>query len=134
VTPSPGSVLRVGLGVGGLVATAAGLDTVLRGARSVPGGPRAGAEMESELRYYSGFYVAFGLAALRTAPRADSEPAAVRALAGALLLGGLARAGAWKASGRPHPLQRVLLAIELSVPAVLVGIQERAARGARAGS
>jgi hypothetical protein len=30
----------------------------------VPGRPRAGAEMESELRYYSGFYVAFGVAGL----------------------------------------------------------------------
>jgi Domain of unknown function (DUF4345) len=124
----PGSVLRAGLGVGGLVATGAGLDTVLRGARSVPGRPRAGAEMDSELRYYSGFYVAFGLAALRTAPRADGEPAAVRALAGALFLGGLARAAAWRASGRPHPLQRALLAIELAVPPLLLGAQERAAR------
>jgi Domain of unknown function (DUF4345) len=122
----PGGLLRVGLGVGGLVATAAGLDTVLRGARSVPGRPRAGAEMESELRYYAGFYVAYGVAALHTARRAEREPAAVRALAGALFLSGLAREGAWRASGRPHPLQRALLAIELAVPPVLVAVQRRA--------
>ena len=122
----PGGLLRVGLGVGGLVATAAGLDTVLRGARSVPGRPRAGAEMESELRYYAGFYVAYGVAALHTARRAEREPAAVRALAGALFLSGLARAGAWRAAGKPHPLQRALLAIELTVPPVLVAVQRRA--------
>ena len=122
----PGGALRVGLGVGGLVATAAGLDTVLRGARSVPGRPPAGAEMESELRYYAGFYVAFGLAVLRTAPRAERDPAAVWALAGALFLSGLARAGAWRASGRPHPLQRALLAIELAVPPALVAAQRLA--------
>jgi hypothetical protein len=84
--------------------------------------------MESELRYYSGFYVAFGVAALRTAPRADREPAAVRALAGALFLSGLARAGAWRAAGAPHPVQRALLALELGVPPLLVAAQERARR------
>jgi hypothetical protein len=134
MTRDPGGALRVGLGVGGLVATAAGLDTVLRGARSVPGRPRGGAAMESELRYYAGFYVAFGLAVLRTAARAERDPAVVRALAGALFLSGLARAGAWRAAGRPHPLQRVLLAIELAAPPLIVGAQERAARLAGAGS
>jgi Domain of unknown function (DUF4345) len=127
VTPPAGTALRVALGAGGAVATAAGLHTVLAGARSVPGGPAAGAEMESELRYYAGFYVAYGLAALRTAPRADRDPAAVRALAGALFLSGLARAGAWRANGRPHPLQRALLAVELGLPPLLVGAQARAA-------
>jgi hypothetical protein len=128
VTPPAGSALRVGLGVGGLVATAAGLHTVLAGARSVPGRPRAGAGMESELRYYAGFYVAYGVAALRTAPRADRDPVAVRALAGALFLSGLARAGAWRAAGAPHPVQRALLALELGIPPLLVAAQERAGR------
>jgi hypothetical protein len=123
-------VLRAGLGLGGLVATAAGVHTVLAGARSVPGRPPAGPEMESELRYYAGFYVAYGAAALRTAPRADRDPVAVRALAGALLLSGLARAGAWCAAGAPHPVQRALLAIELSLPPLLVAAQERAMRDA----
>jgi Domain of unknown function (DUF4345) len=130
VTRRAGSALRLGLGAGGAVATAAGLHTVLAGARSVPGRPAAGAEMESELRYYAGFYAAFGLAALRTAPRADRDPAAVRALAGALFLGGVARAAAWRAAGTPHPLQRALLAVELAVPALLAGAARAASAGA----
>ncbi len=84
--------------------------------------------MESELRYYAGFYVAFGVAALRTAPRADRDPVAERALAGALFLSGLARAGAWRAAGAPHPVQRLLLAIELSLPPLFIAAQDRAAR------
>jgi uncharacterized protein DUF4345 len=55
---------------------------------------------------------------------------AVRALAGALFLAGLARAGAWRAAGTPHPGQRALLAIELAGPPAVVGWQARqASRG-----
>jgi hypothetical protein len=62
--------LRVMLLGGGAVATAAGLHT----------------------RYYAGFYVAYGLLAARTALRADRDVTTERALAGTVLLAGLARA------------------------------------------
>jgi hypothetical protein len=81
--------------------------------------------VESELRFYSAFYVAYGLMVLRTAKRADSDPSAVRGLAGALFLGGLGRAGAWLTAGKPHPLQRALLAIELAAPPLVVAEQAR---------
>jgi hypothetical protein len=115
--------LRGLLYLGGAVATAAGLDTVIRGARSIPGRQPANAAVESELRYYGAFYAAYGLAVLRVAPRADRDPAAVRAVAGALMLAGLSRAGGWLAAGPPHPVQRALLAIELAAPPVMVGWQ-----------
>jgi hypothetical protein len=124
------SLERLALYAGGAVATAAGLHTVIAGARSVPGGPAASPELDSELRYYSAFYVAYGVAALRTAPRADEDPAAVRALAGALFVAGLARAGSWLATGRPHPVQRMLLALELGVPAVVLAASARRQAGA----
>jgi hypothetical protein len=123
------SALRALLYAGGAVATGAGLHTVVAGARSVPGRPRADARMESELRYYAGFYAAYGLAVLRVAPRADRDAAGVRAVASALLLSGLARAGAWRANGAPHPGQRALLALELGLPPVMVALQRQAGRG-----
>jgi hypothetical protein len=83
--------------------------------------------VENELRFYAAFYVAYGLAALRLAPRADRDAAAVRALAGALFLAGLARCGGWRAVGRPHRLQRALLVIELAGPPLLVRWQSRLA-------
>ncbi len=79
--------------------------------------------VESELRFYSAFYVAYGLTLLRTAGRAERDPATVRALAGALFLAGAGRASAWVTVGRPHPLQQALLAIELAAPAFLVAEQ-----------
>lgn len=117
--------MRAALYVGGLVATTAGLHTVIAGARAIPGEGLSTASVESELRFYGAFYVAYGLTALRTAPRADRDAAAVRALAGALFLGGVARAGGWLAAGKPHPLHRALLAIELIAPPLAVLAQAR---------
>jgi hypothetical protein len=111
---------------GGAVATAAGLHTVIAGARSLPGQSAANPSVESELRFYAAFYVAYGLAALRVAPRADRDATTVRALAGTLFLAGLARAGGWLGVGRPHGVQRALLAIELAAPPAIVVCQARA--------
>jgi hypothetical protein len=118
--PARSRALRGAFYVGGVVATTAGLDTVIAGARSLPGQETANSSVESELRFYAAFYVAYGLAALRVAPRADRDTVTVRALAAALFLAGLARAGAWHAIGRPHAVQRVLLVIELTAPPVIV--------------
>lgn len=122
-----GNGLRAVLLTGGVVATAAGLHTVVAGARSIAGQRTSNPSVESELRFYAAYYVAYGVALLHVAPRADREPAAVRALAGALFLAGLARAGGWLAAGRPHPFQRGLLAVELGAPPLIVAWQRRMA-------
>jgi hypothetical protein len=128
VTPSLGRrALRGAFYLGGAVATAAGLHTVIAGARSVPRQELANPSVESELRFYAAFYVAYGFAVLRAAPRADRDSATVRALAAALLLAGLGRAAGWLAVGRPDRLQVVLLAIELGAPLPLVAWQARVA-------
>jgi hypothetical protein len=120
--------LRAVLSVGGLVATAAGLDTAFRGAKSLPGhGEPAGRRVESELRFYGAIYVGYGIAMLRVAPSAERETTAVRALAGTLFLAGLARAGGWRAVGRPHRAQLALLAIELLAPPLITAWQARLA-------
>jgi hypothetical protein len=62
------------------------------------------------------------------APRADRDSAAVQALAGALFFAGLARALGWLAVGKPHPLHRGLLVIELAGPPAIVAWQKRLAR------
>jgi uncharacterized protein DUF4345 len=119
------SALRGLFYVGGAVATTAGLHTVIAGARSLPGQELANASLESELRFYAAFYVAYGAAALRVAPRADHDTMTVRALAGTLFLAGLARAGGWLAVGKPHGAQHALLLVELATPPAIVGWQAR---------
>lgn len=123
---SSARALRALLLGGGVVATAAGMHTVVVGGKSLPGRRLANPVLESELRFYATYYVAFGLAALRVAPRADRDANAVRALAGTLFLSGLARAGGWLAAGRPHRLQRTLLAIELALPPTMIALSARA--------
>jgi uncharacterized protein DUF4345 len=110
-----------------VVASAAGLHTVISGAKSLPGQDRVNPEVESELRFYAAFYVAYGVLCLRVAPRADSAAAEVRGLAGALFLAGLARTGGWLASGKPHGLQQGLLAAELLGPPLIIAWQARLA-------
>jgi hypothetical protein len=116
----PDRRLRAALGAGGAIATAAGVHTMLAGGRSFPPWRRGSAMVESELRFYAGFYAAYGLALLRAAASAEADPRAVRALAGTLFLGGLGRANAWARAGSPHPLQRALLAIELTAPVAIM--------------
>ena len=117
--------LRGLLYLGGAVATSSGLHTLLGGGRSFPPWRQADAMVESELRFYSAFYVAYGLLVFHTARRADLDPPVVRSLAAALFLAALGRAGAWLAVGKPHPLQRALLAIELGAPPLVVAEQAR---------
>lgn len=119
------TALRAILTVGGCVAAAAGMDTVLRGVRSVPGDQHANAAVESEMRFYGAFYAAYGVAILGLARRPDAYPGAIRAVAGVLMLAGLGRAGGWVAHGAPHPVQRALLIVELALPPAMVALQER---------
>ena len=119
--------LQALLCAGGVVATTAGFDTVVRGARSLPGQRNANPSVESELRFYAAFYIAYGLVVLRIAPRADRETTAVRSIAAALFLAGLARVAGWRGVGAPHELQRGLLAIELTAPPLIVIWQSRLA-------
>jgi Domain of unknown function (DUF4345) len=120
--------LQAVLYVGGGVATAAGLDTVIRGARSLASQKRANPVVESELRFYAAFYVAYGLAVLRVASRVERDPAGVRAVAGALFAAGLARANGWRVAGPPHPIQRALLVVELALPPSMIALQARSSR------
>jgi hypothetical protein len=119
--------LRAVFYLAGLIATTAGLHTVIAGAKSLPGQKRANPAVESELRFYAAFYVAYGVVALRVAPRADRDTRTVRALAAALFLAGLARAYGWLAIRGPHRVQRRLLVIELAAPALITAWQARVA-------
>jgi hypothetical protein len=112
--------LRALFRLGGVVPVSAGLHTLLGGGKSFPPWRHADAMVESELRFYSAFYVAYGICMLRSADRAGRDPRTAHALAAPLFVAGLGRAAGWLAVGKPHPLQRTLLAIELAIPALVV--------------
>ena len=115
--------LRAILTVIGITATLTGIVAVLTGSSGQVGGAQASASVESELRFFAAFWIAYGAAALYVAPRALREIHAVRALALFLFLGGVARGIAWIADGRPHTLFVVLLALELLLPPAVLLLQ-----------
>ena len=107
----------------GLVAILTGIFVVLTGSSGQVDGTQAAPSVESELRFFAAFWVAYGAAALYVAPRAVREIHAVRALAAFLFLGGVARGIAWIADGRPQALYIVLLALELLLPPLILLLQ-----------
>jgi hypothetical protein len=117
--PSDERGLRALLLAGGLVATAAGFHSALTGGRSIPPWRTLAPEVESELRYYGVFYAAFGLNLIDVARSPKLEGRRIDVSSAVVLAGGLARASAWRQAGPPHPLQRVLLGIEVGAPVVV---------------
>jgi hypothetical protein len=118
-------LLRVLFTLIGATAVVTGLFAVFSGSGGQVDGSQAAPSVESELRFFAVFWIAYGVAALRVAPRADREIFMVRALAAFLFLGGLARAIAWIADGKPHGLFIGLLVLELLIPAVIFVLQHR---------
>lgn len=116
---------------GGAVPVVTGIYAVLTGSGGMPGTSEATANVENELRFFASFWVGFGLAVLWVAPRVDRETTAVRALMGVLFLGGVARAIAWAAEGRPDAIFIVLMALELALPPLVVFWQSHLAAGQR---
>lgn len=113
------------LAVAGTIAAVAGTHTAVAGGRSYPPWRRHDPQVESELRFYAAFYALYGLGLLDAARRNRTDPRTINLAATGLLAGGVGRAVGWIDAGRPHPLQQVLLAIELGGPAVVIAAQRR---------
>lgn len=126
--PTAERLLQALLTTIGLVAMATGAFALVTGTSGMPGEIEANATVESELRYFAAFWIAYGAVAFRTAPRVATATTAVRALALAMFIGGVGRALAWIDVGRPHAVFVALMVIELVLPALLVIWQQRVAR------
>lgn len=121
--------LRGGLTAGGIVATAAGSHSALFGGRSIPPWQTHSPAIESELRFYSAFYAAFGLQLLDAARAPSLDRRRIDLACAALFAAGAARAAAWRDVGAPHPLQRLLLVVELAAPPIVSAWSRLAAKG-----
>lgn len=124
----PVSQLAVTLRVLAVIPIVAGLASMLLGAGAVPG-RAADVNLESELRYYGAFYAGFGLFLWWIAGSIASRGRELRLAAAVLFCGGLARALGIAVDGRPAADYLVLLALELTLPVVLVLWHRRASAG-----
>ena len=123
--------LQMTLATIGGVATLAGANGVLRGAAEVIGGGPVSARVDSEYRFYASWYPVFGVLLLRAARQPEEERVVVRAGAAGFLLSACGRLLSIRRLGQPNALQKVLLGLELLIPAVILPWQERVSRDAR---
>ena len=111
-----------------IVPILAGMWTVLAGADSVPAPRDASPSVESELRFYSVWYVGAGLALLWLAPRLAEHAREFRVFCGLIFLGGFSRVLAALATDWPPTGQVLLMCIEFTLPLVLLAWHARAIR------
>jgi len=116
----------------GVIPIVAGALTVLIGADSVPSPGDPSPNLESELRFYSVWWIGAGLFLIWLAPRVAERTLEVRGFAGLLFLGGVSRILAALDTDWPSSGQLILMALELGLPVVLVIWQARVARSLRA--
>jgi hypothetical protein len=119
-------VLRRALYVLAVIPVVAGAATVLLGSGSVPASGEPSASIESELRFYSVWWIGAGLFVLWLAPRVEERTRELRVFCALLFLAGLSRIIAILDAGWPEPTQVALMGIELTLPLVLVAWQARA--------
>ncbi|WP_373324262.1 DUF4345 domain-containing protein [Pseudonocardia alni] len=115
------------LSTGGIAIGTAGA-VIAKGTRAIPGGGSVSPTADSVLRFYATWWGGSGVAMLAAAAEPYPPPTLVRSIAATTFLGGLARLGASRHSGPPHPLFQILTIVELLTPPILIITQRSAMR------
>jgi hypothetical protein len=102
--------------------------TVAMGADSVLGAGDASPGLESELRFYSVWWIGAGIFLLWLAPRVEERTLETRVFCALLFLGGLSRVFAALATDWPSTGQIILMVLEFVLAVVLAVWQARVAR------
>jgi hypothetical protein len=123
--------LRRTLYVLGVIPIVAGAATVIFGADSVLGAGEASPSLESELRFYSVWWIGAGLFLFWLAPRDEERTLETRVFCALLFLAGLSRLFAVLATDWPSTGQIVLMVVELVLAVVLALWQASVARPIR---
>ena len=114
-----------------VIPIATGALTVLLGADSVPAPGDPSPNLESELRFYSVWWIGAGLFLVWLAPRVERRTLELRVFCALLFLSGVSRLIAVVATDWPSPGQIILMGIELVLPVVFVVWQTSVTRALR---
>ena len=115
-----------------VVPIVAGALTLFLGSDSVPSPGDPSPNDESELRFYSVWWIGAGLFLIWLAPRVAQRTLEARVFAGLLFLSGVSRILAALDTDWPSTGQLILMGLELALPIVLVTWQAHVARSIRA--
>jgi len=125
--------LQIVLGTLSAIPFASGLAGVLLGPAALPGDKGSiPASVENQYRYAHAIWFAAAPVIWKALPRIEQETATVRAVSGAVVLGGLARLLSWRTAGRPHPMFVAGVSVELVAIPAIVAWHSRVARRASA--
>lgn len=80
------------------------------------------ADIDGEFRFYSVFWIAYGGFLVYTAKYLNKMINWIPLLAGLFFMGGVGRVLSILQYGEPHILFQILLAVELSLPILIIGI------------
>lgn len=80
------------------------------------------ADIDSEFRFYSVFWMAYGFVLILTAIDFKKYFRFVPVLAGLFFLGGVGRIFSYFAYGMPHPLFQLLWILELVLPIIIFAV------------
>ena len=81
-----------------------------------------GPDIDSEMRFYSVLFIAYGGAGLWALRSFQERLGLVRLILAIFMLGGMGRAVSYVSVGAPHPLFVVLMWIELLAPPILLAL------------
>ncbi len=118
--------LQVTLGTLAAIPFASGLAGMVLGPAALPADrSRVQASLDSEYRFTNAFWFATAPLIWAQLPRIEQKSPVLQAALGTVFLGGLARAMAWRRTGRPHPVFLAALGLELVVVPALAAWQHR---------
>ena len=113
------SYLRGLLYVFGAVAIVAGAWTVVAGSESIPSAGDLNANVESELRFYSTWWIAAGVFLVWLAPRVEERTRELRVFCALLALAATSRVFAVIDTDWPSTGQTILMVVEYALAALL---------------
>jgi hypothetical protein len=126
--------LQATLAVLALIPFRFGLAGMLHGPSSIPGNEiSVDASFDSEYRFVSAFWFAAAPVIWSTLASVETDPPALEAAMGTVVVGGFARLVSWHQSGRPRPIFVGGIALELVVVPALWVWKSRVVAAARRG-
>jgi hypothetical protein len=120
--------LRRTLYVVGVVPIVAGAATVILGSESIPAAGDPNANLESELRFYSVWWIGAGLFVIWLAPRVAERTRELRVFCALLFLAAVSRLFAVLDTDWPSTGQIVLMGVEFALAVIFPVWQARALR------
>ncbi|RST19234.1 DUF4345 domain-containing protein [Streptomyces sp. WAC05374] len=97
-----------------------GVLEIVVGPSLLPGNNEVSPTVDSNYRFFAAIWCALGVVLMAAAKDPDAHAPALRAVFGAVFLGGVARAVSYVDAGAPHAMLTAFIGVELLLPPLLL--------------